>query len=99
MVGGKFEPPTIQTPVNLRNFVELYIRSLKTYKSLSNLASVLTLQCSFQWCKKIFPNMSMSKVEKTKKGSIMTKGAALDLTVNTFRVLSSPALTILQLSV
>ena len=41
----------------------------------------------------------MSKVEKTMKGSIMTKGAALDLTIITFRVLSSPALTILQLSV
>ena len=35
--------------------------------------SNLTLRCSFQWCRRIFPNWSMSKVEKTVEGSIIVK--------------------------
>ena len=33
-------------------------------KSLSNLAALLILRRSFQWCRRIIPNLSMSKVKK-----------------------------------
>ena len=36
-------------------------------KSLSNLTIILILRRSFQWCRRIFPNLSMSKVEKTRE--------------------------------
>ena len=35
-------------------------------KSLSNLEILLILRRFFQWCRRIFPNLSMSKVEKTR---------------------------------
>ena len=37
-------------------------------KSLSNLAVLLILRRSFQWCWRIFPNLSMSKLRKPWKG-------------------------------
>ena len=61
-VGGKFVPPTIQTSVKFRDFEELYI--LVFNKSFPNLAILLILRRSFEWCRRIFPNLSMSKVEK-----------------------------------
>ena len=42
------------------------VSSLVFNKSLSNLANLLILRHSFQWCRRIFPNLSMSKVEKKK---------------------------------
>ena len=42
------------------------VSSLVFNKSLSNLANLLILRHSFQWCQRIFPNLSMSKVEKKK---------------------------------
>ena len=39
-------------------------------ESLSNLTVLLILARSFQWCRRIFPNLSMSNVEKTVEGSI-----------------------------
>ena len=41
--------------------------------SLSNLAILLILRCSFQWCRQIYPNLFMSKVAKTVKRSIFTR--------------------------
>ena len=56
---------TIQTSVKL--YLQLVLN-----KSLSNLAIVLILRCSFQWCRRIFPNLFMSKVKKkTVKRSIL----------------------------
>ena len=52
-----------QKPVTFRNFADLYRRTKDV--SLSNLAPLLILWGSFQWCRQIFPNWSMSKVEKT----------------------------------
>ena len=59
-------PPTMQTSVNFRSFVELYLRSLKT----SNLTIYLILRCFFPWRERIFPNWPMSKVEEKLEGSI-----------------------------
>ena len=62
--------------VNFRNFAELYIAtipSLAKDASLSNLAILLILRRSFQWCRRIFPNWSIKKVEKTVKRSIVSK--------------------------
>ena len=52
-------PPAIQTFVKFRDFEELYPRWF------SNLAILLILRRSFQWY------LSMSKVEKTVKRSIL----------------------------
>ena len=51
-----------QKSVTFRNFADLYRRTEDV--SLSNLAPLLILWGSFQWCRQIFPNWSMSKVEK-----------------------------------
>ena len=40
------------------------IFSLSFSKSLSNLAALLILKRSFHWCRRIIPNLSMSKVKK-----------------------------------
>ena len=61
-VGGesKFVPPLpLQTSVKFLDFED--ISPLVFNKSLSNLAILLTLRGSFQWCRRIFPNVSMSK--------------------------------------
>ena len=52
----------VQTSVNFRTFADLHFRSLRTV-SLSNFA-----RRSSQCCRRIFPNYSMSKVEKTLEG-------------------------------
>ena len=65
--GGKFVPPTVKRLLKFRDFEELLISSLVFNKSLSNLALVLILRRSFQWCPRIFPNLSMSKVEKNRE--------------------------------
>ena len=67
MVGDKFVPLTIQTSVKFRDFEELYLLGFD--KSLSNLANMLILRRSFQWCQQIFPNWSMSKAEKKEKNA------------------------------
>ena len=59
MVEGTNLPPTIQTYMNFRNFVAVYMY-----------ITVLNLRCTFQWCRWMFPNLSMSKVEKTVERSI-----------------------------
>ena len=51
-------PPTIQTLVKFGNFVELYLRSLNMYVSLSNLVMVST-------------DFPYKKFKKTVKRSIM----------------------------
>ena len=61
--GGTNLPPTMLTSVNFLNFVELY-------PLLYNLASLLMLRRFFQWCWRIFPNLSTSKLERTMKRSI-----------------------------
>ena len=63
---GKFVPPTIPTSVKFRHF-EDFMSSLIFNKSLSNLALLLILGRSFQWCGRIFVNLSMSKVEKNRE--------------------------------
>ena len=45
------------------------LSSLTWDVSLSNLAILLTLRCSLQWYRRIFRNLSLSKVEKTVKRS------------------------------
>ena len=68
--------------VNFRNFAELYIAtipSLAKDASLSNLAILLILRRSFQWCRRIFPNWSIKKVEKTVKRSIVSKKKKLNI--------------------
>ena len=65
--GGKFVPPTVKRLLKFRDFEELLISSLVFNKSLSNLALLLILRRSFQWCPRIFPNLSMSKVEKNRE--------------------------------
>ena len=42
------------------------VSSLVFNKSFSNFAILLILRRSFQWCRRIFPNFSMSKVEEKK---------------------------------
>ena len=44
-----------------------FMSSLIFNKSLSNLALLLILRRSFQWCGRIFVNLSMSKVEKNRE--------------------------------
>ena len=61
MVEGTNLPPTIQTSMNFRNFVAVYMY-----------ITVLNLRCTFQWCRWMFPNFSMSKVEKPWKGLFRT---------------------------
>ena len=72
-MGGTNLPLTIQASVNFPNFAELYLRSLTTYhfqirQILTN--NFLILRPPFQWCWWIFPNLSMSKIEKKVKRSI-----------------------------
>ena len=52
-------PPLLQTSVKFLDFED--ISPLVFNKSLSNLAILLILRGSFQWCRRIFPNVSMSK--------------------------------------
>ena len=65
-------PPPLPTHPykRLQNFAT---SSLVFNKSLSNLAILLILRRSFQWCRRISPSLSMSKVEKTVKRSICTE--------------------------
>ena len=58
--------PTIQKSVKFHNFEELYLRSLKTYH-FQIWQFLLVSKSSFQWCRRIFPNLSMSKVEKVRE--------------------------------
>ena len=60
-------PTTIQRFVNFHNFADPYISSLVFDKSLSNLTVLLILRRSYQRGRRIFPNLSMSKVKKKKK--------------------------------
>ena len=64
--GGEVCTANRQTFVKFRDFEE-YIFIIVFNKSLSNLALLLILRRSFQWCRRIFPNLSMSKVEKKRK--------------------------------
>ena len=57
----------VQVCVKFRDFEELYFRYLFFNKSLSNEAILLILRRSFNWCRRIFPNLSMSKVEKNRE--------------------------------
>ena len=52
---------------NVCKFSQLFgaIFSLASDVTLLNLTVLLISRRSFQWCKRIFPNWSMSKVEKT----------------------------------
>ena len=61
------EGTNLQTSVNFRTFAALYLRLLKV--QTWELYSVI-LRRSLQWCRRIFPNWSMSKVEKSMEGSI-----------------------------
>ena len=63
-------PPPIQMSVDFRSFVELYISAHLQDVSLSNLAILLILMGSLQWCRRIFPDLSMSKIEKNVEVSI-----------------------------
>ena len=58
-----------KTSVNFRSFAKLYLRSLMTNHSSSNSANLLISRRSFHWCQRIFPNLSMSKIEETEEGS------------------------------
>ena len=64
--GGQVCAPYIQASVKFRDFEKPY-RQLVFNKSLSNLAVLLILRRSFQWWRRIFPNLSMSKVEKNRE--------------------------------
>ena len=66
MVRDKFVHP------NVCKFSQLCgnIYSFASNESLSNLAILLILRRSFQWCRRISPSWSMSNVEKTMEGSI-----------------------------
>ena len=44
--------------------------------SLSNLAILLVLTCSFHWCRQIFLNLFMSKVEKNRGRVYFSVGAS-----------------------
>ena len=57
----------------LQNFATLRSYIFVFNKSLSNLAILLILRRSFQWCRRIFPNLSVSKVEKTVKRYFCTE--------------------------
>ena len=63
-------PPPIQMSVDFRSFVELYLFAHLQDVSLSNLAILLIVMGSLQWCRRIFPDLSMSKVEKNVEVSI-----------------------------
>ena len=65
------EVTNLQTSVNFRTFAALYLRLLRAicHFQTSELYSVI-LRRSLQWCRRIFPNWSMSKVEKSMEGSI-----------------------------
>ena len=66
-------PPTIQASVKFLHFEKLYLRYFST---ISNWAILLTLRRSFQGCRRIFPNLSMSKVEKNRE-KLYTNGISL----------------------
>ena len=63
---GKFVPPH-HTNVCKISRLWGFMSSLIFNKSLSNLALLLILRRSFQWCGRIFVNLSMSKVEKNRE--------------------------------
>ena len=66
--------PTIQTSVKIRVLIWGAISSLVFNKSLSNLLVLLILRRPFQWCRRIFANLSISKVEKKSvQGSIVRR--------------------------
>ena len=56
MVEGTNLPPTIQMSMNFRNFVAVYLY-----------ITVLNLRRTFQWCRWMFPNFSMSKLKNRGK--------------------------------
>ena len=63
-------PPPYKRPQNFAtlrsyNYFRLFFFFFSN-KSLSNLEILLILRHFFQWCRRIFPNLSMSKVEKNR---------------------------------
>ena len=63
---GKFVLPHHTNVCKISRLWE-FMSSLIFNKSLSNLALLLILRRSFQWCGRIFVNLSMSKVEKNRE--------------------------------
>ena len=72
-VGGAGKRPPVLSPVSTRLIFVFalsqfsgpdYLGSCNTLAQCSDLAILLILRCSFQWCRLIFPNLSLSKVEK-----------------------------------
>ena len=64
--GGELCPPP-QTNVCKISRLWGFISSLIFDKSLSNLAILPVLRRSFQWCRRIFPYLTMSKVAKNRE--------------------------------
>ena len=72
MVGDTNLPLTIQTSVNFCNFAELYIFAHFRHIAikLGNFTNTFYGNLS-SGVNEIFPNLSMTKVEKTVKGSVV----------------------------
>ena len=68
MVRGKFVSSTMQTSANKisRLWGAIIIFVFFFNKSLSNLEILPILRSFFQWCRRIFANLFLSKVEKTR---------------------------------
>ena len=65
--GHKLAPPPPLPPYKHRKFWQL-CRAISSWvfnKSLWNLSVLIILRRSFEWSRRIFPNCTMSKVEKT----------------------------------
>ena len=67
-------PPTIQMFANFCNFAELHLFTLNMY-DFQTWQFYEILRHPFQWYQWIFPNLFMSKAEKTMKGSITRTNA------------------------
>ena len=67
-------PPTIQMFANFCNFAELHLFTLNMH-DLQTWQFYEILRHPFQWYQWIFPNLFMSKAEKTMKGSITRTNA------------------------
>ena len=67
-------PPHIQTFANFCNFAELHLFTLNMH-DFQTWQFYEILRYPFQWYQWIFPNLFMSKAEKTMKGSITRTNA------------------------
>ena len=76
-VGGTNLPLTIQTFVKFHDFKEAYLHKFSTKVMATNLPILLIERHSFEWCRQIFLNLSMSKVEKNREKVYATAHCSL----------------------